>query len=461
VPRYALLPFDNLTGNASLDWVARTAPGIAAIEIGGTARAAATVGDAYLDKADHFVHGYFTESGNTLRLTVEVEDASNHKMVERDQIDGPVLQSLTALAKRLDPKAAPFSTSNEAATAAWGQGEFEKAVTLDPQFGAAWLSWIEGLARLGKTADAIEVAGRALRNPVKPEADALRIELARASLEKDTAAERAALVKLTTQLSDPRLLLNLASIDVRAREFALAEEDFKKVLAMEPANPDALNQLGYVYGYEGKIAEAEAAFAEYRKLPNQEANSYDSLGEVYFMNGKFAPAEKAFLRAQELNPALTSGGDLRKAAYAHWLAGDLRGADELFQKYLDFRARLHDPSLEWEHANWEYATGRKDQAIARVKKIASPQAALELRIWQGDLKLPPDLDRLKQSYEAAQPSTDGLFRTLYAEALLARGDRDGAKKLAARWPLPDSVGDPVLQSLVFPKYVALRRILGL
>jgi Flp pilus assembly protein TadD len=305
------------------------------------------------------------------------------------------------------------------------------------------------------------VAGRALRNPIKPEVDAFRIELARASLEKDTAAERAALVKLTAQLSDPRLLLNLASIDVRAREFALAEEDFKKVLAMEPGNPDGLNQLGYVYGYEGKIAEAEAAFAQYRKLPNQEANSYDSLGEVYFMNGKFAQAEKAFLRAQELNPALTSGGDLRKAAYAHWLAGDLRGADELFQKYLDFRARLHDPSLEWEHANWEYATGRKDQAVARLKKLASPQVALELRIWQGDLKLPPDLDRLKQSYYAAQPSTDGLFRTLYAEALLAGGEREAAKKLAARWPLPDSVGDPVLQSLVFPKYVALRRILGL
>ena len=86
---------------------------------------------------------------------------------------------------------------------------------------------------------------------------------------------------------------------------------------------------------------------------------------------------------------------------------------------------------------------------------------MQVHVWQGDLKLPTDPAKLKQAYEATEPATDGLFRTLYASALLAEGHKDEAKKLAARWPLPDSAGETVLQSLVFPKYLALRRMLNL
>ncbi len=461
IPRYALLPFDNLTGDSSLDWIARTAPRIAAAEIAGTARPAASMDDAYLENANRFVHGYFTKTANALHLTIEVEDSASHKMVTTEQIDGSVLASATALAKRLEPKAEPFSSSNEEAVAAWGKGDYEKAVTLDPTFGPAWLAWIETLARKGDIAGAVDVAGRALEHPVKSEIDGMRIELARATWQKDAHAEHEALLKLTAHVADPVLLANLGEIEMRAREYALAQGDYKKILADQPQNADVLNKLGYAYGCDGKVAEAEAAFAQYGKAPGHEANSFDSLGEVYFMNGKFAEAEKAFLRAHDLNAALLAGGDLRKAAYAHWLAGDLAGADNLFARYFDFRAKLKDPSVEWQHALWEYVTGRKDQAIARLQKSPSAQAAIQIRVWHGDMKLPSDPAELKRVYDAAEPSADGLFRTIYAEALLASGKKEEAKKLLSRWPLPDNAGDPVLQSLVFPKYLALRRILGL
>ena len=460
-PRYALLPFDNLTGDKSLDWIARTAPRIAAAEIAGTARPAATVGEAYLERATRFVHGYFTGSADALHLTVEVEDSTTHKMVASDQFDGPLLVSVGTLSKRLEPKPEPFGTDKEAAIEAWGRGEYEKAVAIDPAFSSAWLAWMETLARSGDVAGAIAVAGRAMEHPVKSEIDGLRIELTRATLQKDSHAEHQALLKLTARVADPGLLGNLGALEVRAREFALAEGDYKKLLAVEPDSAEAVNLLGYVYGFEGKVADAEAKFAQYGKFPGQESNSFDSLGEVYFMNGKFADAEKSFLKAHDLNAALLSGGDLRKAAYAHWLAGDLPGADKIFDRYLDFRAKLKDPSIEWEHASWEYATGRKDQAIARLQKSPSPQSKVQLQVWQGSFAMHLRPDQLKQAYEASQPSTDGFYRTFYAEELLRQGNKDEAKKIAARWPLPDSASEPVLQSLVFPKYVELRRILGL
>jgi Flp pilus assembly protein TadD len=463
-PRYALLPFDNLTGDQSLDWIARTAPRIAAAEIAGTARPAATVGEAYLGRAARFVHGYFTGTAAALHLTVEVEDSTSHKMVAHEQLDGPLLASMAALSKSLEPKAEPFGTDNEAAIEAWGRGEYEKAVAIDPAFGSAWLAWMETLARAGDVAGAIAVAGRALEHPVKSEIDGLRIELTRATLQKDPHAEHEALRKLTARVADPQLLANLGALETREREFALAEGDYKKLLAVEPDNPEAVNLLGYVYGFEGKIADAEATFARYGKMPGQEPNSYDSLGEMYFMNGKFAEAEKAFLKAHDINAALAAGGDLRKAAYAHWLAGDLPGADKIFDRYLDFRAKLKDPSIEWEHASWEYATGRKDQAIARLQKSTFPLKEMQLSVWTKPYKMHVyDATLiLEQLYRDAQPAADGLYRTFYAEELLDRGDREAAKKLLARWPLPDPGSDErVLQSLVFPKYLELRRILGL
>jgi tetratricopeptide (TPR) repeat protein len=461
-PHYALLPFDNLTGDSSLDWISRAAPSIAAAEISGSARPAASVDEAYFENANRFVHGYFTKAGNALRLTVQVEDASSHKTISNEQIDGSVLASATTLAKGLEPKSQPFSTSNEEAVTAWGQADYEKAVRLDPAFGTAWLAWIETLARKGDTAGAIEVAARALDHPVKSDVEGMRIELALATLKKDPHAEHEALRKLTARVADPLLLSNLGGLEIQAREFALAEADYRKVLAVSPENGNIWNLLGYALGFQGKVAEAQAAFEQYGKLPGRLPNSIDSLGEVYFMNGKFADAEKAFLRARTPSP---SGADLRRAAYSHWLAGDLPGADKIFAQFLNFASRgpVHGGAYpQWQLASWDFTTGRKDKAIADLPDKASfPQAVDQLRVWRGELKLPTGLEELKKAYEVAQPVSDGLYRTLYAEALLANGQKDEAKKLAARWPLPDNAGDPVLQSLVFPKYLALRRILGL
>jgi tetratricopeptide (TPR) repeat protein len=459
--RYAFLPFDNLTGDAALDWLTRTAPRIAAAEVAGTAHTASSIGDAYLERANRFVHGYFTKQGSALRLSIEVEDAATHKMIATPQFDGAALASIAALARSLEPKAGEFSSSNAEAVAAWGQGDFEKAVGIDPAFGAAWLSLMEAKARAGDNAGAIEASGRALSHPVNSDVDAMRIELARATLKDDARAEHDALLKLTAKVADPRLLENLGALETKAREFALAEGDYKKILAAEPDNAEAVNLLGYALGFQGKVSEAEATFAAYRKMPGQEANSFDSLGEVYFMNGKFADAEKAFLHAHELNAAFLSGGDLRKAAYARWLSGDLPGADAIFAKYADFKTKLHDPALEWERAQWLYCTMRKDAALAQLAKSPPPQSVVQAKVWRGEIKLPSDPAQWKKAYEATNPTADGLFRALYAEALAAAGNREEAKKLVARWPLPDNAGDAVLQSLVFPKFIALRRMLNL
>ena len=103
---------------------------------------AGAVRDAYLDRATRMVHGYFEMRSGKLHFEIEVEDAERHRMIQTAAEDGDTMDAMNRAARILDPGAHAFPTS-PAAAAAWGQGQYQRAVTLDPNFAAAWLAWIE------------------------------------------------------------------------------------------------------------------------------------------------------------------------------------------------------------------------------------------------------------------------------------------------------------------------------
>ena len=184
--------------------------------------------------------------------------------------------------------------------------------------------------------------------------------------------------------------------------------------------------LGYAQAYAGQLDSAKQTFEKYGKQPGQGPNSLDSLGEAYFMNG----------------------ADLLKAAHAHWLAGDLNGADAIAAKY------LRDP---WREASWYFSTGRRDRAIAKLQSAPDKQLIQrQVAVWNAPL--PGDLAGLKTRYEHTPPSSDGEIRTFYAAALLKAGQKDEARKLATLWPLPLEQGvDPLFESLVFPTFLEVQK----
>ncbi len=469
VDRVAVLPFANLTGDASLDWIASSAATIVASDMAGTLKfvplRAGNTSEGYLAAADRFVHGYFTGQNGALRFRLEVEDVATHKMTAYVAENGALVSAMDAAARSLDPAARPFSTSNNEAAQAWGRGDYERAVSLDPDFGDAWISWTESLAQKGQTADAITTADRALARPgLRSELTRVRLEVLSASLRKDNPGRLQAIRKLSQLVpADTSVLANLAEVEMTARDFAGAAAEYRKLLAMNPDDAAAMNSLGYAEGFAGNLDAARQAFESYGNQPGQKANSLDSIGEVYFANGKFAEAEKTFLEAHQSAPAFLGGVDLWKAAYAQWLAGDLKGADAIAAQYLKFRRT--DPAVDWREAVWLYSTGRRDQAIEKLKAAPpnlSGLVARQLAIWQGSFQLSDDLATLQQKYEESQPAADGQIRVFYAAALLKAGRKDDAKKLLTRWPLPgESGGDPMLESLLFPQFIELRKEAGL
>jgi Flp pilus assembly protein TadD len=470
VQRTAFLPFANLTGDTSLDWIASEAPAIIASQIASSATLVPlrveTLSDAYRARATRLVHGYFTKRGDVLRFEVDVEDAARHHMVKNTLADGSVLDAMNSVAKSLDPAAQAFSTSNSGAVAAWGRHDYEQAVMLDPDFGAAWVAWMQTLADQGNATGAIEVARRALERPsLRNALDRAQIEVASATLRQDSSGRSKALTTLTRlEPADTSVIDALAQNELNARHFANAIEQYRKLLLLDPANSAAMNTLGYAEAYTGDVDAARKALEEYGRQPDQKLNSLDSIGEAYFMNGRFADAEKFFLQAYQADQTFLGGAELNKAAYARWLGGDLTGADAIMQQQLSRQASLHDPLVTWREAVWEYATGRREQAM--VKLASAPAASKEvaerqMAVWRGAVKVTRDLSALKQLYERTPPTADSQVRTFYASALVAAGKEEEARPLLALWPMPDSGGDPLLQSLVYPMFLEARRAVGL
>ncbi len=225
---------------------------------------------------------------------------------------------------------------------------------------------------------------------------------------------------------------------------------------MVPDKTSALLAVGSHQAFAFDLDGARQTFETYGQREGQKTNSYDSLGEAYFSNGKFAQAEKYFLQAYGSNPAFLGGADLLKAAYAHWLGGDLAGADAIMGRYLDARNKAHDQLVAWREASWYDSTGRRDRAIAALSRAPAQLAQRQTDAWNAPL--PTDLDALKKAYEQTAPASDGVVRTRYAAALIQAGRKDEAQKLLDRWPLPAENGtEALLESRVFPSFLELRK----
>ena len=433
-------------------------------ELAGSARVKAvgvgSVADARVLGVPQALHTYFTREHGKLRVHFEMEDTASLRIEPAALTSGTLLGAVDDLVRRLDPKARGFSTSNPLAVEAWGQGAFEHAVELDPDFGAAWLSWVRTLAQSGKADDAVQIADRGLaRKTLRTDWSRGELRVLIANIRKDIPGRAAALSDLANLApSDAAALFAAAEAQGLARDFQASADLYRKTLAVDPSNVAAMNALGYTEGYLGDVEAARKTFEDYGKLPGSRVNSHDSLGEVYFMNGRFREAEKEFAQTVALDPNFLRGATMVKAAYAHWLAGDRTGADAMFQKYVAAIAKSNVPLAVWRQSAWLYATGRQDQAEALLMK-APPDDRIrqQLTIWKNADRLPFGLEALRTIYLSTTPAQDGIERALYAAALIGAGKEAEARTILKRWPLPENSSQPEIDTIVFPRYLALRK----
>jgi Flp pilus assembly protein TadD len=312
----------------------------------------------------------------------------------------------------------------------------------------------------GRIQPALDLAEQALARPelVSP-VDRLNLRVLQATLSNAQPARQQALEELADLLSnDARLLHSVAESALANRRFDQAVRLFQRAVEIDPEDATAFNLLGYSYLYAGKLKESRESFDRYANQPVHRANALDSQGEVLFMAGQFAEAERYFLQAHEEDAELLAGGDLMKAAYARWLAGDRNEADTIFDSYMKYRSQKTDNTMFWRMAAWLFATGREQEATSLLEAEQGPAALLarqQLEAWRHPERLPDQLNELEQVYVRTNPTADGLVRVLYARALLDAGRTEEAKRLLVLYPLPES-GDRLLQSFIYPIFRELK-----
>lgn len=395
-PRYAVIRFENLTGDESLDWVARAASEVLSRSLSGAMdgpvlsaaalnRAGAGVSSererAELAGANRVVSGYFSRVGGKVRFSATEQDLTKNQTVQSLSTDAAEpLAGILSLAHAFSRSARPYLTSNPEVLKLYVSAleepadraitDLQQATRTDPGFGPAWVALVDADVLHGDREASLEAAREALGRKLDP-ADKAAIQMQQAALTNDKAGRIAALRALVaTTPGDLGLMRSLAESEVAVGQFAQAAGDWKKLRDAAPDDRNAWNQFGYTTAWSGDFPGALQAMKDYGARWPTDPNPIDSTGDVFYLYGKFADAAASYLKAYEKSPEFLNGGDLYKAAWAQFRAGDKVKAEVSFEQYRKAQKKADTPSLTLMGVDWLYRTGREKEAMVLLRKVA-------------------------------------------------------------------------------------------
>jgi tetratricopeptide (TPR) repeat protein len=146
-----------------------------------------------------------------------------------------------------------------------------------------------------------------------------------------------------------------------------------------PDDPSGWNSLGYTLSYAGDYNGAMAAFREYARMRPKDANPYDSIGDLAYSFRRFKEAADNYMRAHDAQPDFEQYGDLFKAAWAKFNAGDKPGADALFSRFRAEREKLANELIPLIAADWLYRTGRRSEALDALRATVATTGSETIR----------------------------------------------------------------------------------
>ena len=511
-PRFAVVRFENLTGDKSLEWTGRAASEILSVALqsgmegpvlhtsavsrllhGLGAQSSGIPGvstertAALLAGANHVITGYVERENGRVRVTASEQNVGTGKTVRTvSAVEASFEAAVLKVASQFTPKASPYLTAKAEAIQSYftaleeplqsSAPDFRKALDADPDFGPAWVSRASLEAAGGDRAAFAQTLTEARQRKLDPFSLA-QLDLESAVLSGDPRARIAALRKMADlSPGDGGLLRSLADLETATGDFQASAADWARLTAISPDDVAAWNSLGYTRSYAGDYAGALAALKEYEQRRPAEPNPLDSIGDVNYEFGKFAEAAAAYAQATQKDANFERQGDLYKAAWAKFRAGDKAAADTLMDQFRAAREKQPDPLTPILAADWLYSTGRAPQAIALLRQTAAEpkapayraDALLQLAVWDlladdrvqaaADLTalgrpnnlpaliatvaaMPPASaaeweTRVQRIFPAPQMQT--LRRTALGYALLLDGKRDAAlpvwKEIAAAAP---------------------------
>jgi Flp pilus assembly protein TadD len=159
------------------------------------------------------------------------------------------------------------------------------------------------------------------------------------------------------------LLTKLGSALLEARQWAKAEQVFRRALAPAPDDTMTWGMLGWVLFQQGKTAEARAALEKAVALDPELPESHTNLASLLASTGDMAGAEKELRTAVSLLPNVPE--------WQSNLGGLLANRDQLAEARYHFsqtvRLRPEDPAAHLDYGRLLAATGDRNGAIEHLK----------------------------------------------------------------------------------------------
>jgi tetratricopeptide (TPR) repeat protein len=351
--------------------------------------------EAEVAGASRLITGYLERTPRGIRISATEEDLGTHATVRMLSAEAPEpLPAIERLAHEFSSRAAAPPTSDPQALKLYATALDQarpgdsaglwQAVRLAPRFGQAWIALVDAVSLSGDRAGALHIADEALREKLDPY-DTASLQLQKAALENDKTARLAALRRMTDlSPGDLPLLSLLAENETAAGRFADSAGDFRKLRERAPDDRQAWNQLGYTLAWAGDLPGALKALNEYAARWPADPNPLDSRGDVEYMFGKFGDAAADYLKANEKQPQFLNGGELLKAAWAQFRAGDRKKAGASFAAFQAARKKAGGPDTAPFEADWLFRTGRIPEALALLRKRvrSAPPAAASVLLSQ-------------------------------------------------------------------------------
>jgi tetratricopeptide (TPR) repeat protein/predicted Ser/Thr protein kinase len=363
IPVIAVLPFDNLSGDPSLQYVGAgvadtTSTSLASLSTvsviarsqihdamqrdGDIGRICRALGASYV------VSGSVQKVGQRLRINVNLlspegrivpgsgstyeDDFANLFTLQRRIAEGLSSRVVGTLSEVQRAGLSRSPTRDVEALASYWQGRalldtpvrkgaidaavdhFKEAIRRDSQFALAH-------AGLG---DAFWLRYNETKNPQDATAALAAIERAR-----------------TVDPEDPLVHLSLAQSYQRTGRIDEAARELEAVVTLRPNNDDAHRMLGAIYEQKGRMPEAIAEHKRAIAIRPEYARNHAGLASFYFRTGRLADAAVEFQRVTELQPddprgylnlgaAFHAAGDTRRAVVNYTRANDISPTDVAF-----------------------------------------------------------------------------------------------------------------------------------
>jgi tetratricopeptide (TPR) repeat protein/predicted Ser/Thr protein kinase len=249
----------------------------------------------------------------------------------------------------------------------------EQAVQKDPDFALAhfYLARVyQNLADAPRGTKALEQFKKLSKTGTAKGKDGLYVAALSRLMEKDTEGYVKGLKDvIRADPRDKRALVDLAWFYKNEKKYAEAIPLFDKALKIDPAFGYALNLLAYTHAEMGEIEKALKMFDRYAAAQPGEANPLDSMGDLYFLTGKFETARSKYEQALAIRPQFPSAW---KLAYLHAMDGDfgqaIKWADHLL-------ANAQTDGLRADGHQWKgfyfSLMGRLSEALAELDTAAA------------------------------------------------------------------------------------------